>query len=277
MLRPGEESERRIAALRETLAQAVTSIRDLGFLLGAEQQRLSQQLIERRKGFRKRSASPAEEELSRALKTIPRRGGAGFRRSAMAAAQEIARRHLNPWLESEQAFAEEAYRQGLQRFVQLGNDFLRRLAGAGVPELAEMPDALELDPGFRARSRFYFHELVRIARPASPFRYLADWLAGLLGAYGGMERDALRFVEELLEINSSRVQNDLDERMRESRRQVESEIRGLLEDVRWVAERAIAHARETHAAGAGAVAAAMARLTALEEEVRGWRGPGDAR
>jgi len=275
MLRPAEESERRITALRETLAQAGVSLRELGALLGAEQQRLSQSLIERRKMFLRRALPPAQEELSGVLHTIPRRGGPGFRRSAMSAAQDIARRHVEPWLESEQAFAEEAYRQGVQRFVQLSNDFLRRLAAADVPELAEMPEALDLEPGFRTRSRFHFHELVRIAQPASPFRYLADQALGLMRAYGGIAGDALRFVGDLMEINSSRVQNDIDERMRESRRQLESEIRGLLHDVRSIAERAIVHAREARAAGAQAVTAALERLAALEAEVRSLRGPED--
>lgn len=116
---------------------------------------------------------------------------------------------------------------------------------------------------------------MRIAQPASPFRYVADQALGLMRAYGGIAGDALRFVGDLMEINSSRVQNDIDERMRESRRQLESEIRGLLHDVRSIAERAIVHAREAHAAGAQAVTAALERLAALEAEVRSLRGPED--
>src|SRR5579864_4569324 len=54
----------------------------------------------------------------------------------MKAAQEVAHHHVVPWLKPEQEGAEREYRRAAMRFVEMGNDFLRKLAGAGIPELA---------------------------------------------------------------------------------------------------------------------------------------------
>jgi hypothetical protein len=43
----------------------------------------------------------------------------------------------------------------------LGNDFLKRLAEARVPELTRLPHALDPEIGFRVRSRFIFKDFHR--------------------------------------------------------------------------------------------------------------------
>ncbi len=54
----------------------------------------------------------------------------------------------------------------------------------------------------------------------------------------------------------------------ESRHWLETEIRILLREVTAVAERALDHARNLQAEGAAAVDNALARLDALEAEIR---------
>jgi hypothetical protein len=71
-------------------------------------------------------------------------------------------------------------------------------------------------------------------------------------------------------MRSSRVQNDVDESIRESRRKLETEIRELLAEVSAIAERALGRARSAKAAGAPAVAKSQAKLDAVELEVRGF-------
>jgi hypothetical protein len=188
----------------------------------------------------------------------------------MHEAQEIARNYVVPWLQSEEAFAEQTYRRTAQRFVDFANDFLKKLSEAGVPELAQMPHALDPERGFRAKSRFYFHDFITLARPASIFRYLGDVALGLVSAYGSIERDAMAFLHHLLEVNSSRVQGDVNERVLESRHHLEADIRGLLRDVSHVAERALSNARQARQAGASAVETALARLSSLEQELLPW-------
>jgi len=76
----------------------------------------------------------------------------------MKAAQEMAHHQVVPWLKPEQEEAEREYRRAALRFVDMGNNFLRRLAAAGIPELARMPHALGPWAGFR--SQFTFMEFI---------------------------------------------------------------------------------------------------------------------
>ncbi|MGB8593101.1 MAG: dynamin family protein [Candidatus Acidiferrales bacterium] len=267
--RPVEDSERRIETLHKTLEQAEQPMREFGYLLTAEQQRLSESLAERRNKFLSSARAAARKELAGCLPGLERRrSGPRYRRDVMHMVQEVARDELAPWLEREAQYAEDAFRKTAQRFVELGNDFLHRLAETGVPGLENLPDELYSEQGLRAESQFHFHPIERIAAPASPFVFVSDFVLGGLGYRGAILGDAEQFLDQLLEVNSSRVQNDVDDRVRESRRQLESDIKSLLRTTTSIAERALAHARMAHAAGSGAVAAALARLDAFAQEIR---------
>ncbi len=267
--RPLEESERRIAAMRETLAGAERSMREVGFLWMAEQHHLSDVFVDRHQTFLRSIWPEAEEEFTEALRRAPRRMGPSYRRAIMREAQEIAQRCVLPWLRAEQAEGEKEYRQAAGRFVEMANDFLKKLANAGVPELARMPHALDPESGFRTHSEYRFRDMIEIAQPASPLRWLADVTLGLVGANGVIERQGREFLGRLLEVNCSRVQNDILNRVQESRSRLEVEIRKLLHEISRIAVEALAHAREARAAGAPAVQAAVARLDRLEQEASG--------
>jgi GTP-binding protein EngB required for normal cell division/uncharacterized coiled-coil protein SlyX len=79
--RPVEESEQRIAKLHKTLAEGEGALQDLGALLAAEQQRLSQVFVGRREVFLKRTQVLAQKDLAERLRTIAhRRNGPAYRR-----------------------------------------------------------------------------------------------------------------------------------------------------------------------------------------------------
>ena len=265
--RPIEESERRIAAMKETIAEAERSMRELEFLWMAEQRHLSNLFVDRHKAFLASVLPLANEEFERALRSVPRRMGPAYRRTIMREAQENAQRHVLPWLETEQEEGEKEYRRVASRFVQMANDFLKKLADAGIRELARMPHALDPETGFRTRSEFLFRDMIDVAQPASPLRWLADLVLGLVGARGVIEGGGREFLGRLLEVNCSRVQNDILNRVQESRGRLEVEIRKLLHEISRIAVEALTHAREARAAGAAAVEAAVARLDHRELEI----------
>jgi GTP-binding protein EngB required for normal cell division len=267
LLRPIEESEKRIAAMRQTIADAERSMRELTYLLMAEQQHLSDMFVDRHKAFLARVMPGANKEFDAPLRSG--RGGLGpsYRRRAFQEAQQIARRYVVPWLKPEQEEAEREYRRVAIRFVEVANEFLKRLAAAGIPELARLPHALDAERGFRVRSQFMFKEFIELAQPASPLRWLADLVLGLVGARKVIANEAREFLAHLLETNSTRVQSDILNRVQESRGQLETEIRKLLHEVTRVAEHALAHARKVKEEGEPAVQAALMRLEALEREV----------
>lgn len=272
LLRPIEESERRITAMRQTIAEAERSLRELGYLLMAEQHRLSDLFLAQRRSFLAATFPKAKEEFGEELGGISKHYGPRFRRKALRAAQKTAERQVLPWLEAEQLRAEEEYRKVAARFVSLGNDFLKKLSESGIPELARTPNALDSERGFRVPSRFTFEGLIHVAQPPSPVRYLADVVLGLVRAFFVLEKDAQRFFDYLLEMNSTRVQSDVIDRVQESKGQLEVEIRKLLHEVSRIAERALDHARDAKAEGTSAVEAELAHLEAVEQEIHALLG-----
>ena len=267
--RPMEESERRIASLRKTLEGSESAMRDLGALLTAEQQRLSALLVERRNAFLKQARAVALAELTERLGYLPRgHNGPAYRRNVNHLAQGIARAQLTPWLAGEAEFAEIEFRMTANRFVHLANEFLHRLGETNVPGLEDLPEDLTADQGLSVRSQFHFHIIERVAAPASPLLFISDIFAGSLGLRGGIIRNAQDFLDQLLEVNSSRVQNDVDQRVCESRKKLEAAIKGAVREASAVADRALRHARMAYAAGTPRVEAALARFDAIDLEVR---------
>lgn len=135
-----------------------------------------------------------------------------------------------------------------------------------------MPHALDSERGFRTRSRFSFYDFITVARPVSPFRFIADLGLGIMRAYEKFEEDGHALLERLLETNSQRVQSDVNDRVLESRHRLQAEIRVLLTGVHQVAELALAHAKAAQNAGAAAVESALAKLRVLEQDLFGLVG-----
>ena len=267
--RPLAESERRIVSLRKALAESEVCMQDLEVLLTAEQQRLSRVFGERRNDFLKQARMNAKTELTHHLFSVAdSRYGPEYRRSMNRLTQEIAREQVMPWLKREAAFADEEFHKTAKRFIELANEFLDRLGEPEMPGLEELPDDLGFDQGLTARSQFYFNVIERVAAPASPFLFIWDLLLGGLGLRGGIVRDAQEFLDELLEVNSSRVQSDVVERVRENRKKLETEIKGVLRQASTIADRALARTRAVQAAGAADVKKAQERLEVVEGEVR---------
>jgi GTPase Era involved in 16S rRNA processing len=265
--RPIEDSERRVAVMKQTIAAAERSLRELGYLFVAEQRHLSDMFVNRHKEFLARVLPQASSEFDVALKSIAYGLGPSYRRRAFHEAQGVARHHIVPWLKPEQEAAEKEYRIVALRFVEMANDFLKKLADAGIPELVRMPHALDPESGFRVRSQFTFMEFIEAAQPASPLRWLADLILGLVGARKIITNDAREFLVKLLETNSIRVQSDIINRVQESRGKLEAEIRKLLHEVSRIAEQALARAKRVREEGAHAVQVALQRLDSLEQEV----------
>lgn len=267
LLRPIEESERRIEIMKETIGEAERSMRELGFLFMAEQHRLSDLFVDRHNQFVRSAWAESEAEFHKMLESVRVAFGPTYRRRIMHIAQEISRRKVMPWLKPEQEEGERQYRAVAVRFVEMGNNFLRKLADAGLNELTRMPHALDPEKGFRIRSSFIFEDFIGTAKPPSPLRLLADVLLPLVGAKKVIANDSREFLRHLLEVNSSRVQNDVLNRIQGSRDRLEVEIRKLLHEISRVAEQALERARKVKEDGTPAVKSAIERLNRIEQDV----------
>jgi hypothetical protein len=116
---------------------------------------------------------------------------------------------------------------------------------------------------------------LHVALPASPLRYLADVFLGIVQAYGVIEKEAREFLAHLMDMNSTRVQSDVINRVQESRGLLQVEIRKLLHEVTRIAEHALDRARTAKSEGAYAVQNALARLDGIESSVRSLSAPAD--
>jgi hypothetical protein len=267
--RPIEESERRIELMKQTIGEAERSIRELNFLLMAEQQRISDLFVDRHQQFFRSASMKSETEFEEALSSVSRGFGPHYRRRAMHIAQQIAHNKVMPWLEPEQEEGDRQYRAVALRFVEMGNSFLNKLADAGFSELTRMPHALDAEKGLSVRSRFTFEDFIGTAQPPSPLRWLADIFLPIVGARKVITNEAREFLRHLLEVNCSRVQNDVLNRIQDSRDRLEVEIRRLLHEISRFAEQALERARKVKEEGTPAVQAAIERLNRLERKVSG--------
>jgi hypothetical protein len=267
LLRPIVESERRIELMKETINEAERSMRELNFLFMAELQRMSDFFVERHKRFFRSAWTESKTEFSGELPSISLGFGPHYRRRLMHLAQEISRRKVMPWLKPEQEEGERQYRAVALRFVEMGNNFLKKLADAGLSELTRMPHALDAEKGLRVRSRFIFEDFIGTAQPPSPLRWLADVFLPFVGGRKLIANDARDFLRHLLEVNSSRVQNDVLNRIQESRDRLEVEIRKLLHEVSRIAVQALDRARKVKEEGEPAVQSAIERLNRFEQDV----------
>ncbi|MGH7532988.1 MAG: dynamin family protein [Gemmatimonadales bacterium] len=214
---------------------------DLGPLLGSELALTGRRLGDERARFLREAAPAASRQLAERLVGVTRR------RTALARANELAREHVVPWLREIERLIEAEFRTRSTRFGRSGaqlSEALAREAGVSVPVAVDPMDGM----GHR---RFQFHDRLR-TRGASgslfdtilPRAWRARRIAAAADAY----------LADLLEINASRVEGDLVERVAEASAAFERGIRRALDAVVDGARRAEVEAGRVMAEGEAAVA-----------------------
>jgi GTP-binding protein EngB required for normal cell division len=267
LLRPVEESERRIEALRACVGEAERSLNDLGYLFAAEIDRLARIFEERKEEFLRRARPEAMRELAEFLSSSPRRFGPAIRDAATEKAHEITRRWLDRWLSEAQPAAEALYVEATRRFVDLANGFLEHAAASGDPALGALPRTLRPETGFRVRSRLYFTSLMALTGQTP-----IGWFLDLVRPHGrqvrAVERQVGEYLDRLMTANANRIVSDFIERVMESRWRFQSEIRASLKSVASSADAALARAKECRAQGSRAVETEIERINNLETRLK---------
>jgi hypothetical protein len=267
LLRPVEESERRLRLLDASSERIDQRLRYLGHMLAAEQERVSGALLERQERFLAESLATTMARLERQVEEMSGRGST-LRRRVAAFTRELTQGLVEPWLASEEAEAGAMYGEVADRFVEVANGLLDELEEMADVGLERVADAALPDPGLQGDRRFYFDVLPTEFVSTLPFQWVADTLTPRPWLRRRLRRQAATFAERLLKRNTTRVRNDLDQRLAESRRSLERQVRTILNDARTWAGGMIARARATQAAGAEAVQAELDRLAQLDEALR---------
>jgi hypothetical protein len=180
--------------------------------------------------------------------------------------QDIYRRWVDRWRAEDQPAAEQIYCEATQRFVEMANSFLERLGRSGEAAFLTLPRALGPEVGFRTKSRLFYTEMLTLTA-RSPLAWLLDQLRPQGAARQYLHRSTGDYLEHLLTRNAARIMNDLNERVLESRRRLESEVRACLREVYASAERALDDARAQRAAGEPTVRIALERIERRRREV----------
>jgi len=266
LVQPIEASERRIAALRDCAAQANRSLQDLGYLFQGEQDRIARELAERRDRFLAVAIPQAHRSAVQRLDAssgIPR-----LRRhtNAMQVAAQVASETLEQWRIEEEPITQDLYRKAAGRFVEFANQFVDRLAQTHDPAFESLPQVVRAETSLQREARFYFQALEWLASP-SPWDRALDLVRSGSHLRGHLEARMKSYLDELFEMTATRIQSDFAERILESRRQLESELRSHFAEIHSSAERALDRARSVRASGAAAIAAELERLASFEREL----------
>jgi len=267
LLRPLEESKRRIELVRACVADAERSLNDIDHLLAAEQARLCRIFSATRLAFLERARPAARRELANAIGAVEDRRGPALRGKAVELAQEISKRWLDRWLSEAQPAAEALYVEATRRFVDLTNSFLDKLASSQDAALSALPHAMCPEPGFRARSRLYFTSLMYLTS-RTPAGWILDLVRSRARQLAVLERQVGDYLDQLIVTNASRIENDLNDRVLESRRGLQSEIRASLTEVVSEAEGALARAMDYRNRGSQAIQVEAERIGRLSDRLQ---------
>jgi GTP-binding protein EngB required for normal cell division len=251
LIKPLADSERRLGHLRSTIADAEQSLRELSARMGVEQAELSAVFLQTRNTFLTVAMPKVLRTLSQLIDAERFRRGPAFRAKAMDLARDVAAEAILEWAQGVGSEAEALYGRAMTRFADLANGFMARMARSSGEAFADGAAQIE-ERGFRAASEFHFTELLRVAGPG-PMAWAADWALPRRLTIAAVKSTAARYVRHLIATNSARVANDLSERVLESRRGLECEIRSRLSALVESASRALEQARARRVAGQQAV------------------------
>lgn len=262
LVRPVEEAQRRVKELCRLAAGTDRALRELRPVLAEEEERLSRYFADQANAF-------LAEAQARGLASLRGAWAMGqlddaSRAECLEFANRLARDLVASWFERFEREAEVAYQEIVNRFIALTAEQLSRLSamtGEEAPSLSPHP-AVE---GFRIPRHFAFNDRMRYHRPQSAWRALRA--AVLPRSSRRRRRDAEAYLVDLLTANTSRAAGDLAERVRESRREVEAEIRARLYRAAETATRAMERAEVTRAEGDHAVCQEIERLDGLLDQL----------
>ena len=260
--RPIAEIEARMTRLRGVVDDLDRSLLDLRFLFDAVEADLGRQFEQHRVQFFAKALPASRAQLE---DWIAKHGstGSSLRRQAIEEAHRLAVQSVNEWLGAIEPVAGALYRGATDRFVRIANEYISRVAtDAGDVDA----DDLASEIGFRLRRRFCFTSLMHVTS-GSPLTWLLDRFASEGVRQTHVARAATAYLTHLLESNSHRVENDLKDRTRESRRWLEGQIRTRLASALHSAELAVTVATEKQHLSEMQVQESLARVETLRDEL----------
>lgn len=266
---PIESARERVQRFRDTVALAERHLADLAPLLNAEGERLATQFAAAAESFKERQRHDAHKGLDDRLDRIRSWHGPSVRRHSFAAAQDVAREIASDWIATARRELETLFPTGMRRFADAALDLWRslRIVDTADDWLPELPTGAELALRLGSESAFVFNEQITRAQPASPLRFTADLALGVLGFRRVIVKDAHAFLDWLIDLNVSRAQSDLLERIQRSRAELERLLRATLTEALRRATESLERAEDLRRQGAAAVAGELRQLSEAQQSL----------
>ncbi len=263
LTRPAAESERRLQELRRCAQEAELAWVEVSHLFDAEQQRFALRFGRERAELLKASALELERQLDATLDALAKgTSKSKVRERACDQARELAEHMFGTWMAAQKPRAEAEFVAATERFVGHANTFLERTRASSELAAGALPAALVPEAGLRARSRFVFASLMRFSSQSIATR-IADSFRREELVRQAAKRRACALGRQLLTVNTQRFFRDVDDRVLESRRGVESALKRTLQEIAGTAEQAALRAEEVRVQGERAL------KNALQEVDRG--------
>lgn len=260
--KPIEEIEARVTRLRAVFEDLDQSLVDLRFLFDAVEADLGRQFEQYRRRFFGGTVPGLETQLTDWV-TSHHANDHMLRTQALDEAHRLSVRAVDEWLRTVEPEANALYRAATERLIRLANEYISRVAiDAGDVDADDLPPEV----GFRARRHFYFTSLMHVTG-GSLLTWLIDRFACEDVRKTRVARAATAYLTHLLESNSHRIENDLKERTRESRRWLEGQIRTRLAGALQSAERAVTVATKRQHLSEMEVQQELDRVHALRGEL----------
>jgi len=256
LTRPLRDSETRLAEIRMLVSETELALHDLHALLALDQERLGEQFATWRNAFLDRARPQARREIEQGLEMLG--PGAAYEPS-MELARNVARSWVLRWHEDREPEAVAEYAKAMGRYTDRARTLIRRVGSLMQADMDPHGSILVDGPVLTQKVGFYFIDMLSYTGLG-----FLDWLVDTAGpprlALALARRRTTRYLDQLIVTNSARVVNDFSERVLDSRRALEREIRTSLHLLVSGAERAFERAQARHAEGAGAVRDALAQL-----------------
>lgn len=266
LLEPIEETARRVAKLRSSVQRAERALDDLSYLMLAEQERLARGFDQRQRAFLDQAIPAARRELGEAIRAAKPQRGPRLRAHALELADRIAHGWLDRWRAEADPAAKALYADAMRRFADLVDDLGRELKASKDPSLGVLLGSVVPESGFTHRSHFHYASLMRLTSQ-TPIGWLFDILRPRERELRALDASVGDYLEHLVTTNSNRVVGDFNDRVLESRRRLQLQIRSVLRQTVETAERAHDRARDSMAQGRLAVQREVRRIQTLSDRV----------
>jgi ribosome biogenesis GTPase A len=273
---PIEDLGGRIEEFRRQSREIARMLDDLDYQLRAEVDKTSRWLRTEAQAWVEAETPGLTEAVAERVSALRDLAGRRLREAAAREVRTALKGRLDGWLRGREPLVEERYRRLTDEFVEAANACASRISEAAGRTLGLSVDPTPPEPGLRQASRLYYRldAEALLLDVGSAMTRLADLFSGREQALVRVREASAAQAQHFLQTNVARIVDDLGERVEESLRRFQFDLRDRLEAALRTAEEAQARATNLKRTGSAAVADAvqvldsdLADLVRLRQEV----------